>query len=94
MGSDSMDVRRRVLVGGRVQGVGYRESCRRQAERLGVAGWVRNCADGTVEAVFEGPTTAVDAVVDWCRKGPRWAAVRSLQVSEQDPEGLAGFHVR
>lgn len=89
-----MDIRRRVVVGGRVQGVGYRESCRRQAERLGVSGWVRNCADGTVEAVFEGPNPAVDAAVEWCRKGPRWAAVRSLHVSEQDPEGLAGFHVR
>lgn len=89
-----MEIRRRVVVGGRVQGVGYRESCRRQAERLGVAGWVRNCADGTVEAVFEGRAEAVDAVVAWCREGPRWAAVRSVSVSDQDPEGLAGFLVR
>lgn len=88
-----MDVRRRVVVTGRVQGVGYRESCRRQAQRAGVSGWVRNCADGTVEAVFEGAADAVDAVVEWCRAGPRWASVRSVTVSEQDPEGLAGFRV-
>lgn len=88
-----MDVRRRVVVGGRVQGVGYRESCRRQAERLGLAGWVRNRADGSVEAVFEGPPEAVDAAVAWCGKGPRWAAVRSVQVYDEDPEGQAGFRV-
>jgi len=87
-------MRRRVVVGGRVQGVGYRESCRRQAERLGVAGWVRNCPDGTVEAVFEGPEEAVEAAVAWCREGPRWAAVRSAAVYDEEPEGLAGFRVR
>ena len=89
-----MDVRRRVVVGGRVQGVGYRESCRRQAERLGLSGWVRNRADGCVEAVFEGPAEAVDAAVAWCRQGPRWAAVRSTDTYDEDPEGLAGFRVR
>ena len=89
-----MDVRRRVVVGGRVQGVGYRESCRRQAERLGLSGWVRNCADGTVEAVFEGAADAVDTAVAWCREGPRWAAVRSFGAYEEDPEGLSGFRVR
>ena len=89
-----MEVRRRVVVGGRVQGVGYRESCRRQAERLGVSGWVRNCPDGTVEAVFEGEREAVEAVVAWCGTGPRWAAVRSCRVYDEEPEGLAGFGVR
>jgi acylphosphatase len=89
-----MDVRRRVVVGGRVQGVGYRESCRRQAERLGLSGWVRNCSDGSVEAVFEGETEAVDAAVAWCRKGPRWAAVRSVDVYDEDFEGGGGFRVR
>ena len=88
-----MDVRRRVVVGGRVQGVGYRESCRRQAERLGLSGWVRNRADGSVEAVFEGPAGSVDAALAWCREGPRWAAVRSFDVHDEDPEGLAGFRV-
>ena len=88
-----MDVRRRVVVGGRVQGVGYRESCRRQAERLGLAGWVRNRADGSVEAVFEGPAESVDAAVSWCREGPRWAAVRSVDLYDEVPEGLAGFRV-
>ena len=89
-----MDVRRRVVVEGRVQGVGYRESCRRQAERLGLSGWVRNRADGSVEAAFEGPPESVDAVVAWCREGPRWAAVRSVAVYDEDPEGQAGFRVR
>ena len=89
-----MEVRRRVVVGGRVQGVGYRESCRRRAERLGVSGWVRNRADGSVEAVFEGAADSVDAAVAWCREGPRWAAVRSVDVYDEDLEGLAGFRVR
>ena len=89
-----MDVRRRVVVGGRVQGVGYRESCRRQAERLGLSGWVRNRADGSVEVVFEGPSESVDAAVAWCREGPRWASVRSTDVYDEDLEGLAGFRVR
>ena len=89
-----MEVRRRVVVSGRVQGVGYRESCRRRAERLGVSGWVRNRADGSVEAVFEGPAESVDAAVEWCREGPRWAAVRSIEVHDEDLEGLAGFRVR
>jgi len=88
-----VEIRRRVVVSGRVQGVGYRESCRRRAERLGVSGWVRNRADGSVEAVFEGPAESVDAAVEWCREGPRWAAVRSIEVYDEGPEGLAGFRV-
>ena len=87
-------VRRRVLVSGHVQGVWFRETCRREADALGVAGWVRNRWDGRVEAVFEGETEAVDAAVSWCRKGPRWASVRSVDVYDEDVEGGGGFRVR
>jgi acylphosphatase len=87
-------IRRRVVVTGEVQGVGFRESCRRAAALQGVAGWVRNRGDGRVEAVFEGEPAAVEAMVDWCRHGPRWAAVSGVDVSDEPPEGDAGFHVR
>ena len=79
---------------GSVQGVFFRESCRRQAEAAGVAGWVRNRADGAVEAVFEGRTDAVDAVVAWCGAGPRYGHVESVEVSNEDPVGSSGFEIR
>jgi acylphosphatase len=75
---------RRVLVGGAVQGVGYREFARRAALRLGVTGWVRNCSDGSVEALICGPREAVEALVAEMRKGPRSAAVDNLSVIEHD----------
>jgi acylphosphatase len=87
-------VRRRVLVSGRVQGVWFRDGCRRQAERHGVAGWVRNCGDGRVEAAFEGRPAAVDAVVAWTRKGPPLARVTAVDVHDEEPEGATGFGVR
>jgi acylphosphatase len=59
-----------------------------------VTGWVRNCADGTVEAVFEGDPDAVAALIDWCRRGPRGADVSRVEVDEERPEGLARFEVR
>jgi acylphosphatase len=77
-----------------VQGVFFRDSVRREAESRGVAGWVRNCADGTVEAVFEGDEAAVDALVELCRAGPGDARVESLDVMREEPESLAGFDVR
>jgi acylphosphatase len=86
-------VRRRVLVSGRVQGVFYRDTCRRVAERNGVAGWVRNRDDGRVEAVFEGPPAAVDELVGWAGRGPAHAAVTQVDVREEPPEGLTGFEV-
>lgn len=86
--------RARVVVTGRVQGVFYRDSCRRQADRLAVAGWVRNRPDGTVEAVFEGPPDAVTAMVDWCRRGPRTARVDGVRVYAEQPAGLSGFAVK
>jgi acylphosphatase len=90
----SEPVRRRVVVHGNVQGVFFRDSCRRKAESRGVAGWVTNRSDGAVEAVFEGDADAVDALVDWSRQGPRGADVSSVDVESEDPEGLSGFGIR
>jgi acylphosphatase len=86
-------VRRRVRAHGRVQGVFFRDSVRREAARRGVAGWARNCGDGTVEAVFEGEPEAVDALVELCRSGPGHASVERLDVEDEEPEGLAKFDV-
>lgn len=72
----------------------FRDSTRRLAERLGVAGWVRNRADGAVEAVFEGEAAAVERLVAFCCEGPRGAVVRKLEETEESPEGLRGFAVR
>ena len=77
-----------------VQGVWFRESCRREAAARGVAGWVSNRADGRVEAVFEGSEPAVAEMVAWCRMGPPRAEVTGIDVSEELPEGLVGFRVR
>jgi acylphosphatase len=87
-------VRRRVVVHGNVQGVFFRDSTREEAEKQGVAGWVRNRSDGTVEAVFEGESPAVEALVDFARSGPSRADVERVDVEEQEPEGLEGFEVR
>ena len=75
---------RRVLVDGAVQGVGYREFTRRAALSLGVSGWVRNRSDGAVEARIRGPPTAVKALVAEMRRGPRFATVNSVSVTELD----------
>ena len=86
-------VRRRVVVRGRVQGVGYRWACEAEAARHGVAGWVRNRSDGAVEAVLEGPEAAVDQVLAWTRHGPSHARVDQVTVGEEEPEGLEDFRV-
>jgi acylphosphatase len=85
--------RRRVVVHGHVQGVFFRGTVEREAERRGVAGWVTNRPDGAVEAVFEGPPDAVTAMVDFCKRGPRGADVADVETSEEQPEGLSGFDV-
>ena len=87
-------VRYRVLISGLVQGVSFRAACRRTAERQGVSGWVRNLPDGSVEAVFEGPADAVDALVEWSRHGPRLAVVKDVRVQAEPPEGTNGFQIR
>jgi acylphosphatase len=86
--------RTRIAVDGRVQGVYFRESTRREANRLGLAGWVRNLDDGRVEAVFEGDSAAVTQAVAWARRGPERALVTSVEVLAEEPEGLLGFAVR
>jgi acylphosphatase len=87
-------VRYRVVVRGYVQGVWFRQSCRRVAVELGIAGWVRNRADGTVEAVFEGREGDVAKAVSWCRVGPPAAEVTGVDVTPEAPAGLVGFAVR
>jgi acylphosphatase len=87
-------IRRRVVVHGQVQGVFFRDSTRRLAEQHGVAGWVSNRWDGTVEAVFEGDEDAVERLVAFCHKGPRGAQVERVDVADEEPERLGGFSVR
>ena len=90
----SETVRSRVVVRGQVQGVFFRDTCRRRATERGVAGWVSNRGDGAVEAVFEGEPDAVRALVEWCGEGTRGAEVESVDETREEPEGLSGFDVR
>jgi acylphosphatase len=85
--------RARVRVRGRVQGVFFRVETRDRARSLGLAGWVRNCPDGTVEAVFEGESERVGSMVDWCRRGPSGASVDGVDVKWEEPEGEPVFTV-
>lgn len=87
-------VRRRVVVRGFVQGVGYRYSTAAAARAHGVAGWVRNNPDGSVEAVFEGDAATVERMVRWCQRGPGGAEVTVVEVEEEMPERLSGFEIR
>ena len=86
-------VRTHVVVSGRVQGVFFRDSVRRLAEQLGVAGWVRNTWEGTLEAVFEGEPDAVAQLVEFCREGPSGARVEDVDTRAEPPESLSGFRV-
>jgi acylphosphatase len=86
-------IRKRVIVHGSVQGVFFRDTVRRRAQTAGVAGWIRNNRDGTVEGVFEGDPDEVERLVAFCRRGPRGAEVEHVDVVEEPPEGLAGFRV-
>jgi acylphosphatase len=91
---DADRVRAHVLVSGRVQGVFFRATTRDEAREAGVDGWVRNLADGRVEAVFEGPASAVESMVEFCGAGPSAARVEDVSVEYGAPEGEAGFEVR
>jgi acylphosphatase len=91
---DDERVRYRVVVQGLVQGVWFRESCRREALAAGVAGWVRNRADGSVEVHAEGRESDVARVVAWCRSGPPMADVSGIDVTAEPAEGATGFQVR
>jgi acylphosphatase len=84
----------RVVVTGRVQGVWFRESCRNEARALGVGGFVRNRADGAVEAEFEGPPAAIARMVAWSREGPPRARVDDVQLRDIEPVDERGFRVR
>jgi acylphosphatase len=86
-------IRRRVVVHGFVQGVFFRDSTRRLAERHGIAGWARNNRDGTVEAVLEGEPEAVERLLAFMSEGPRGAEVERVETAEEEPEGLAGFQI-
>ena len=86
-------VRRRVIVHGLVQGVGFRYALARAADARGVAGWARNRADGRLEAVFEGDAEAVESLVRLSNDGPRGAEVERIEVFEEEAEGLSRFDV-
>lgn len=83
----------RAIVSGKVQGVGYRFSTIEQAQKLGVKGWVRNLANGNVEAVFEGDRNSVEAMIKWCHSGPRSAVVKDVFVESIEVTGIEDFSV-
>jgi len=86
--------RAKVIVRGSVQGVFFRVEARDRARSLGLAGWVRNVPDGTVEAVFEGEDERVESLVEWCSRGPAGARVEQVDVDWSEPEGDQGFSIR
>jgi acylphosphatase len=83
-----------VVIKGAVQGVFYRKWTVSTAQKLGLHGWVRNCRDGSVEAVFSGPSSVVDTMVQQCSSGPSAARVWSVDVSKWDNEVPGGFEQR
>lgn len=91
-----MDEKRvRVIVRGRVQGVGFRAACQAEATAAGVRGWVRNKWDGSVEALFEGPGEAVDRMIRWCHRGPRMADIEDVEQHDAaEPAPPGAFRVR
>ena len=93
MGDTAEVIRRQLSITRRVQGVFFRDSCRREAERLGVSGWARNLDDGRVDVVAEGAPDQVEALTLWCRTGPDQAVVDHVEVRDEEPEGLTGFSV-
>lgn len=92
--SEESLTRVRVFVEGRVQGVNFRYSTYLEAERLGVNGWARNLPDGRVEAVYEGPRSAVEEMIMWTKHGPEWARVTGIAIQDESPTGEQGFGIR
>jgi acylphosphatase len=82
-----------VWIRGRVQGVFFRAEARARAESLGLAGWIRNAEDGSVEAVFEGDEERVRSMVEWCRRGPAGARVEDVEAQTEQPTGETDFRV-
>ncbi len=85
--------RARVVARGRVQAVGFRAAAQARARGYGLAGWVRNAPDGSVEAELEGPADRVESLVDWFRRGPRGAHVAEVEVEWLEPTGERDFTV-
>jgi acylphosphatase len=92
--AESNYVRLHLFISGRVQGVGFRAHTQREAERLGVNGWVRNLPDGRVELVAEGEPAPVDQLVNWCQSGPNRARVSDVRVEREAPAGESAFSIR
>lgn len=86
--------RAHVFVSGKVQGVFYRDTTKKEADKRGVHGWVRNLRDGRVEAVFEGGTKAVEDMVAWCRVGSPLSRPTFVDRKDEAEEGLQGFEIR
>ena len=87
--------RAHVRISGQVQGVFFRDSTREKAQELNLKGWVKNSPDGSVEALFEGPSEKVREMLDWCEEGPRHASVENVDTDIEDAGGdLSGFEVR
>jgi acylphosphatase len=89
-----MPVALHVRVTGLVQGVFFRAWARDEAQALGVSGWIRNCSDGSVEALLEGEAEAIEELIDLLREGPPGAQVEDVEIEEADREGLSSFEVR
>ena len=87
-------IRAHVYVSGKVQGVYFRATTRNTAREHGVDGWVRNLADGRVEAAFEGPEDDVESLIEFCHEGSKAARVDDVEVSYEEPQGEDGFRVR
>jgi acylphosphatase len=92
--TDPSFARVRVLVEGRVQGVGFRYGAYREAGRLAVSGWARNLPDGRVEAVYEGPRQAVEEMLSWTKRGPEGAHVTGMAIYDEVPRGARDFGIR
>jgi acylphosphatase len=89
-----MTTRAHVYISGRVQGVGFRAATRRKAATIGVDGWVKNLADGRVEAVFEGESDQVDSMMEWAESGPSTARVDEIDLTYEAPMEVDGFEIR
>jgi acylphosphatase len=95
MQDKSEQVRIHLKIAGRVQGVYFRASTVATAQRFGVTGWVRNCPDGSVEAIAEGARVNVEKFIEWCRHGPEGARVSHVQVNWEEPQNdFAGFSIK
>lgn len=93
--NEGESARAHLKIAGRVQGVYYRASMVREAQELSLRGWVRNCDDGSVESITEGPRRAIDALITWCQQGPPGARVEKVEVRWETPQhGFSGFVIK